>query len=123
MNANTWTRNQSPTTRFASPFRYNNFGFTFGGPVWTPGLHWTDKFREKVFFFVAEDWIRYRSTDTQTQAVPTVLMRQGNFSELLTTNPWYAAPTYVYDPATCAVNGPQAAFRLSTNRPERANQR
>jgi hypothetical protein len=104
MNANTWTRNQSPTTRFASPFRYNNFGFTFGGPVWVPGMHWTDKFREKVFFFVAEDWIRYRYTDTQTQAVPTALMRGGNFSELLNTNPWYASPTYVYDPATCPVN-------------------
>ena len=74
MDANTWTRNQSPTTRFASPFRYNNFGFTFGGPVWAPGVHWTDKLREKVFFFVAEDWIRYRYTDTQTQAVPTVLI-------------------------------------------------
>jgi hypothetical protein len=111
MNANTWTRNQSPTMRFPSPFRYNNFGFTFGGPVYIPGAHWTDKFRDKVFFFVAEDWIRYRYTDTQTQAVPTTLMRQGNFSELLTTNPWYsrtdvvthlAIPTYVYNPATCS---------------------
>ncbi|SEF73052.1 TonB-dependent Receptor Plug Domain [Bryocella elongata] len=101
MNANTWTRNQSPTTQFASPFRYNNFGFTFGGPVWIPGMHWTDRFREKVFFFVAEDWIRYRYTDTQTQAVPTTLMRQGNFSELLSANPWYATGTKVYDPATC----------------------
>lgn len=101
MNANTWVRNQSATTRFASPFRYNNFGFTFGGPVWIPGMHWTDKYREKLFFFVAEDWIRYRFSDTQTQWVPTNLMRQGNFSELLTANPFYAAPTYVYDPSTC----------------------
>jgi len=101
MNANTWTRNQSASTKFASPFRYNNFGFTFGGPVWIPGWHWTDKFREKVFFFVAEDWIRYRFTDTQTQAVPTTLMRQGNFSELLASNPWYATGTKVYDPTTC----------------------
>ena len=38
MNANTWSRNSSPTTRFASPFVYNNFGFTFGGPVWIPGV-------------------------------------------------------------------------------------
>lgn len=125
MNANTWTRNQSPTTKFASPFRYNNFGFTFGGPVWIPGMHWTDKFREKVFFFVAEDWIRYRYTDTQTQWVPTNLMRQGNFSELLSpVNPYYTRkdssgnllPTYVYDPATCpAANGPGCvAFNNNT---------
>ena len=104
MNANTWTRNHSPTTQFASPFRYNNFGFTFGGPVYIPGVHATDKFRQKFFFFVSEDWIRYRFTDTQTQAVPTTLMRKGNFSELLTTNPWYASPTYIYDPSTCPVN-------------------
>ena len=102
MNANTWQRNQSPTTQFASPFRYNNFGFTFGGPVYIPGVHWTEKYRQKLFFFVSEDWIRYRFSDTQTQAVPTTLMRQGNFSELLTTNPWYASPTYVYNPATCS---------------------
>ena len=112
MNANTWQRNQSATTKFASPFRYNNFGFTFGGPVYIPGVHWTDKYREKVFFFVAEDWIRYRFTDTQTQAVPTALMRQGNFSELLTTNPWYAAGTKVYDPSTCP--GACAAYNNNT---------
>jgi len=104
MNANTWTRNHSSTTQFASPFRYNNFGFTFGGPVYIPGVHAMDKFRQKFFFFVSEDWIRNRSTDTQTQAVPTTLMREGNFSELLTSNPWYASPTYVYDPTTCPVN-------------------
>ena len=33
LNANTWTRNQSSTTSFTSPFRYNQFGFNVGGPV------------------------------------------------------------------------------------------
>jgi len=33
MNANTWSRNLSTATNFASPFRYNNFGGTVGGPV------------------------------------------------------------------------------------------
>jgi hypothetical protein len=115
MNANTWVRNQSPTTRFASPFRYNNFGFTFGGPVYIPGVHWTEKYRSKVFFFVSEDWIRYRFTDTQTQAVPTTLMRQGNFSELLVTNPWYSAPTFVYDPTTCPVNKATGCTAFNNN--------
>ncbi len=76
MNANTWVRNQSATTKFASPYRYNNFGFTVGGPVWIPKLG-MDRFRNKFFFFVNEDWIRYRFTDSQTQAVPTVKMRNG----------------------------------------------
>jgi hypothetical protein len=99
LNANTWQRNLSTSTNYASPFRYNDFGFTIGGPAWIPKV--TDKLRDKVFFFVAEDWIRYRYTDTQTQAVPTTLMRQGNFSELLASNPWYKAGTVIYDPKTC----------------------
>jgi hypothetical protein len=99
LNANTWSRNLSSATNFASPFRYNNFGFTIGGPIWVPPMN--EKFREKFFFFVAEDWIRYRATDTQTQAVPTMLMRQGNFSELLGANPWYSGARIIYDPATC----------------------
>jgi hypothetical protein len=60
-----------------------------------------DSFRNKFFFFVNEDWIRYRHADTQTQAVPTALMRQGNFSELLSTNPWLSGTHQLYDPATC----------------------
>ena len=107
MNANTWQRNQSPTTRFASPFRYNNFGFAVGGPVWIPGLHFTDRLKNKLFWFLNEDWIRYRFSDTQTQAVPTLRMRQGDFSELLAPNPWYAGITKIYDPSTCtARNAP-----------------
>ena len=115
MNANTWQRNQSASTRFASPFRYNNFGFTFGGPVYIPGVKSTEKFRDRLFFFVSEDWIRYRFTDTQTQAVPTALMRMGNFSELLNTNPWYASPTYVYDPTTCPVNKAAGCQQFQNN--------
>ncbi len=99
MNSNTWGRNLSASTNFASPYRYNNFGFAVGGPVAIPGK-W-DKFRQKFFWFVAEDWLRQRSTDTQTQAVPTNLMRQGNFSELLGPNPWYSGTHQIYDPATC----------------------
>ena len=38
LNANTWSRNLSTSTNFASPFRYNNFGFAVGGPIWAPKL-------------------------------------------------------------------------------------
>ncbi len=99
LNANTWGRNLSTATNFASPYRYNNFGFAVGGPVAIPGKF--DRFRQKFFFFVAEDWLRQRSTDTQTQAVPTALMRQGNFSQLLSSNPWYSGTHQLYYPGTC----------------------
>jgi hypothetical protein len=101
LNANTWQRNLSASTNFASPFRYNNFGYSVGGPVAIPGKF--EKLRQKVFFFIAQDWIRERNTQTQTQAVPTALMRTGNFSELLSSsasvNPWYK-PTQLYYPGT-----------------------
>jgi hypothetical protein len=101
LNANTWSRNQSTTTNFTSPFRYNQFGFDVGGPVLIPHfLH-----RDKWFFFVGEEWIRYRYTDTQQQTVPTALMRQGNFSELLGPNIFYNKPEIVYDPSTCPALG------------------
>jgi hypothetical protein len=113
LNANTWTRNLSTATNFASPFRYNNFGFTVGGPIWVPKMN--EKWREKLFFFVGEDWIRYRATDTQTQAVPTTLMRQGDFSELLTPNPWYKTGTIIYDPKTCPSLGSASCVPFAGN--------
>ena len=83
MDANTWTRNLNPATRFPSPFVYNNFGFSVGGPVWAPKVPFLDGLRNKFFFFINEDWIRYRFAATQNMTVPTALMRQGNFSQLL----------------------------------------
>lgn len=113
MNANTWTRNLNKSTNFASPFRYNDFGFDVGGPVAIPGV-W-DKWRQKFFWFVAEEWTRYRFTDTQEQAVPTALMRQGNFSELLGSNPWYKGVTQIYDPATCPKPGAASCVPFAGN--------
>ncbi len=109
LNANTWSRNLSPTTNVTTPFRYNNFGGTLGGPI-IP----TKKWREKLFFFVGEDWTRDRNTDTQTQAVPTALMRQGNFSELLSPNPWYSARV-IYDPKSCPTVGAASCVPVPNN--------
>lgn len=116
MNANTWSRNQSATTRFATPFRYNNFGVAVGGPVWIPGFHALDSLRQKLFWFVNEDWIRYRYDDTQTQAVPTLRMRNGDFSELLVPgNVWYSGATKIYDPSTCPTVGATSCVQYPGN--------
>ncbi len=103
MNANTWSRNLSTLTNYAAPFRYNNFGGTIGGPVWAPGMK--DWFRQHLFFFVAEDWIRYRYADSTQEAVPTQNMRNGNFSDLLSPNPWYSGSHVIYNPTTCPTSG------------------
>jgi hypothetical protein len=113
MNANTWSRQQSVVTASAQPVRYNNFGGTIGGPMWVPGMN--EKFREKLFFFVAEDWIRYRYGDYSVQAVPTNLMRQGNFSELLSSNPWYSGSHVIYQPSTCPVSGAAGCVPFPNN--------
>lgn len=115
MNANTWSRNLSPSTRFAAPFVYNNFGFDAGGPVWAPKVPFLDRLRNRFFFFVSEDWIRYRLASTQVQAVPTTLMRQGNFSELLSPNPWYPTGTKIYDPKTCPSVGAASCAAYANN--------
>ena len=103
MNANTWSRNLSTVTGSAQAFRYNNFGGTIGGPVWAPGM--SDWFRQKFFFFVGEDEIRYRYQDYNQEPVPTQLMRQGNFSELLGSNPFYSGSHVIYQPGTCPTAG------------------
>ncbi len=72
--------------------RYNNFGYLVSGPVVIPGLYNTD--REKTFFLFSEEWrriIRAPSTVSPV-AVPSLLERQGNFSE--------AGNLPIFDPVT-----------------------
>lgn len=67
----------SPTT----PLKWNDWGYTFGGPVYIPGHYNTDK--SKTFFFWSEDWRRYRQGQVigGSQNVPTALERMGDFSQ------------------------------------------
>lgn len=66
LNANSWLRNQSTNRDIADnpPFlRYNNFGYTFGGPA-LPS-------REKLFFFWSQEWRRIkRAPASLTANVP-----------------------------------------------------
>jgi hypothetical protein len=71
--------------------------------------------RDKWFFFVGEEWIRYRFSDTQTQTVPSGLMRQGNFSELLGPNLFYSKPQAIYDSSTCPSVGAASCTPFPNN--------
>jgi len=84
-NANTWTRNKTRGLNYVPPFRYNQYGYQVGGPFFIPGKF--NKDRNKYFWYWGQEWVKYRFTDTATWTVPTELMRQGNFSELLTLGP------------------------------------
>jgi hypothetical protein len=61
-----------------SPLRYNNFGYTVGGPVYIPGHYNTDK--SKTFFFWSQEWIRQRTATPVVAATPTPAMRTGDFT-------------------------------------------
>jgi hypothetical protein len=100
--ANTWIRKQSSDPSVAdhpTPFRYNQFGWNLNGPVAIP--HLSEGLRNKLFFLVGQEYLRYRQSPTQTGIVPTNLMRQGNFSELLSPN-IFSAPVQIVNPSTGA---------------------
>lgn len=110
-NANTWTRNHTIGPDFLGftkvpPFHYNQYGFNIGGPLFIPGKFNTDK--TKFFWYWGTEWVKNRFIDTSSQTVPSLLMRQGNFSELLDPNNIYVnrtvagvrVPVTINDPTT-----------------------
>jgi hypothetical protein len=98
LNANTWQRNSAGLARQA--FRYNQFGWNLNGPFYIPG-HF-NKDRKKLFFLLGQEWVKYNHDDTSsvTLKVPTLLMRQGDFSELLGPNIFYKTPVQIVNPTT-----------------------
>jgi hypothetical protein len=81
--ANDWFINRTITADGSSapktPLKRNNFGFTLGGPIFIPGHYNTGK--NKTFFFVSEEWRANREGTVINANVPTLRMRQGDFSE------------------------------------------
>ena len=102
LDSNSWTRNHSPDpTQFQgpAPFRFNDFGFDIGGPVFIPKV--INRDRNKLFFFYAEEWIRRREGVTNTGTVPTLAMRNGDLSELLNpANVFFKKAVIINDPDT-----------------------
>lgn len=97
LQANTWTRAQSTvaTDRAgAAPFDYKQYGYSFGGPI--PGA----MFKDKLFFFGAQEWVNFFQVQTNTAVVPTEAMRRGDFSQLLGSNPFFSTPQIIRDPLT-----------------------
>src|SRR6266496_2411462 len=98
--ANTWSRNASANPLLAqpAPLSMHQFGGTLGGPV---VLGPFNRQRDKMFFFWAEEGIRYRAESTNTGTVPSALMRKGDFSELLDPgNLWFGRVVTIRDPLT-----------------------
>ena len=99
LNANTWQRNTNPATAFTAPDHYNDFGYNIGGPFYIPGHFNTNK--DKVFWYWGQEFTRNYYTDSSTKEVPTLAMRNGDFSELLDPNNiFYHKTVQLIDPKT-----------------------
>lgn len=68
-----------PADQPISPYKQNQFGATFGGPI----------AKNRSFFFVDYEGLRIRQAQTLTSTVPTAAMRAGDFSSLID----YTTPT------------------------------
>ncbi|MBS1855308.1 MAG: carboxypeptidase regulatory-like domain-containing protein [Acidobacteria bacterium] len=76
--------------------RSNQYGGTFGGPVFVPKVF---NGRDKAFFFLAYEGYKDSSPGVTTTAVPTAAERTGDFSALLASG----ANFQLYDPTTAAL--------------------
>jgi hypothetical protein len=75
LNANNFFNNLNSVKRPA--LRYNNFGYTAGGPVYIPGVY---DGRNKTFFFFSEEFRRVINYNASNVQVPTSEERQGIFA-------------------------------------------
>lgn len=70
--------------RFVPPFRYNDYGFTIGGPIYFPRFGEGGKAaydgHNKSFFFYSQEWRKIRASNTAVGTVPTIDQRAGIFT-------------------------------------------
>ncbi len=71
------------------PFKWNQYGFTLGGPLSIPKLF---NAKDKLFFMTNYEGFRVRQQVESLYNVPTLAMRSGDFSSLL------AQGNQLYDP-------------------------
>jgi len=83
----------------------NDFGFNIGGPIYLPRFGEGGKSilsgKNRAFFFFNYEGYRFTQGQNALITVPTLAMRRGDFSELLT-DPYilgfFGGPVQVYDP-------------------------
>jgi hypothetical protein len=85
---------QNPADFAAPPLVRNEFGASVGGPIFIPKLY---DGRNKSFFFFAYERFSLRQSSNQLVKVPTVAMRNGDFSGLVNSA---GVLQQLYDPNT-----------------------
>jgi len=72
--------------RPSEPLKWNQYGFALGGPVWLPKIY---NGKDRLFFMSNFEGFKERRLRRQLFTVPSVKMRNGDFSEV---------STPIYDP-------------------------
>jgi len=97
LNSNGWQNNSLGESRQA--FHQNNYGLSIGGPVTIPHLY---NGANRTFFFFGWEGERYVTGQTVVSTVPTLLQRNGDFSQTILDFPNGASgtPDYaaIFDP-------------------------
>jgi hypothetical protein len=108
--ANDWFSNKLGRAR--QIYKQNDFGFTFGGPVWIPKVYHG---QNKTFFFFSLEGFRNRNgASNVTATVPTPEMYNGDFSKWVDSK---GNVIPIYDPTTQVVgaNGVVTRTQFSNN--------
>ncbi len=78
LNANNWKNNRDGLQR--NKFRFNDAGYTIGGPIFVPKFETYTK--NKAFFFFSQEYQnQLKPQNARNFTVPTALERQGDFSQ------------------------------------------
>ncbi len=97
LNANDFFNNRNGAPK--EEMKRNTYGASLGGPVWLPKLY---NGRDRTFYFVNYEGTQIRGADYARTIVPTVLERNGDFSQ---TKDLQGRPFTIYDPATTRPSG------------------
>ncbi len=86
--------------------RQNEFGGTFGGPIWIPKIY---NGKNKTFFFVVYSGFRFRQGATNAlTSIPSADFRNGDFSRLVDRT---GQQVPIYDPGTTRSDGAGGTIR------------
>jgi hypothetical protein len=80
MDARGYAFTPSDAAQPKNPFQWNQYGFTFGGPVMIPKVF---NGRDKLFFMANYEAFRQRTRGNAVYSVPSEAMREGDYSEIL----------------------------------------
>ena len=119
LNANLFQTNLAGGSKPAVHF--NEYGGTFGGPVWIPHLYGR---KDKTFFFINFDGTRNADPRFNIRSVPTELERKGDFGQSYTTQNVGGVltrfPIKIYDPRTATgATGQRTQFQNNVIDPVR----